>query len=58
MVWGSGTVVSFQTSAGTVTIDQDVQHPPYPPNNNYDIGLARLTSPIRTITPVKLYELS
>ena len=57
-MWGSGTVVSFQTSAGTVTIGQDVQHPSYPTNNNYDIGLAHLTSPITTITPVKLYDLS
>ena len=46
----SGTI-SFQTSAGTVSINQQVGHP------SYDIGLAHLSSPITTIDPVPVYDL-
>ena len=47
----SGTI-TFQTSAGTFGIDQQIPH------SSYDIGLAHLTSPVTTIEPVKLYDLA
>lgn len=43
--------IQFQTTAGTYSVVQQVPHP------SYDIGLARLSSPITTIDPVKLYSL-
>jgi hypothetical protein len=44
--------VSFQTTAGTVSVAQQVIYP------GLDIGLARLSTPITTIQPVKLYSLA
>ena len=44
--------VSFQTSAGTIGIVEHVSHPSWG-----DIALGRLASPIRSIEPVKLYDL-
>jgi Trypsin/PEP-CTERM motif len=45
---------TFYTTAGSRSI---VQRVPYP-DGSYDIGLARLDSPITTIDPVKLYSLN
>ena len=44
--------ITFQTSAGSRSVVEQV------PYGSYDIGLARLDSPITTIDPVKLYDLS
>ena len=44
--------ISFQTTAGNIGVVQQVPHP-----SGLDIGLARLSTPIMTIQPVKLYSL-
>ena len=48
----TGGPMSFVTSAGSITVDQQE------PYGASDIGLAHLSSPITTIAPVKLYDLS
>ena len=47
----SGTI-TFQNSAGTFAIDQQIHH------SSYDIGLAHLTTPVTSISPIKLYDLT
>ena len=47
----SGGSITFQTTAGNIGVVQQVAYP------GLDIGLARLSTPITTIQPVKLYSL-